>query len=577
MILNKTYIFTLLTILFFYSENSVMAQQKNEKKFLFRSPLDFAMTLSGNFGELRGNHFHTGADIRTFTKGKRVYAVADGYISRIKVSPTGYGNALYVNHPQGYTTVYAHLERFNNAIQKFVQAKQYQKKTFAVDITLNAQRFPVKKGDIIAISGNSGTSAGPHLHFEIRDTKTEHPLNPLTRGLKIKDTKTPRIFNLYIYPLNELSSVNGKNSRVCFPVVRAKSGGFLLKNNPKIMLAGNIGFALEVKDYLDDSWAKCGIYQLQTKVNNQIISDFVIDEIDFSTTRFINSHMDYDLYINQNKKVHKTFKAPNNSLNIYKTMVNEGIYNFSANNKYKIEMVAIDAKGNTSKLIFNAIGKDNITPFDVKSYSELMPWQQENSYAVDNVKVEFKPNTFYNDLPFRFSQKIDTNYYSNIISIDKITTPVQKYYSLSIKSNNVPEYLQNKVLVAHFDKKGRLSNTGGIYIDGWVKTKTNVMGDFVVAIDTIPPTIKTRTNLKSKKLHTIKRLSFTIADNLAGIKSYKGTIDGNWALFEYDPKEKNLFYCFDKYRLVPKKNHTLNLTVTDKVGNTKTFSSSFYW
>ncbi len=573
---NKTYIITLLTILLFGLINPLTAQQKIEKKFIFRSPVDFTMTLAGNFGELRAGHFHSGADIRTFTKGKRVYAVADGYISRIKVSPTGYGNALYINHPQGYTTVYAHLDRFNSTIQKFVHAKQYQKKTFAVDITLNAERFPVKKGEIIAISGNSGSSAGPHLHFEIRDTKTEHPLNPLTRGLKIKDTKAPRIYNLYVYPMDEFSCVNGKNSRQCFPAIYTKSG-FRLKGNPQIVLAGNIGFALEVKDYLDDSWAKCGIYSLQTKVNNTVISNFVIDEINFETTRFINSHMDYELHINKGKKIHKIFKSPNNPLHIYKTMVNDGIYHFSENNKYKIELTAKDAKGNTANLLFYAAGKNNTKPFQGKNYSQLMSWQKENSYIADNVEIKFKPNTFYNDLPFRFFQKIDTTHYSNIISVDKITTPVQKYYSLSIKCNNIPHHLENKVFIAHFDKKGRLSNKGGIYINGWVKTKTNVMGDFVVAVDTIPPTIKARTNLKSKKLRLKKQINFTIDDNLSGIKSYKGTIDGNWALFEYDPKKKNLFYRFDKYRLSPKKNHSIHLIVTDKGGNKKAFSGNFYW
>ncbi len=576
MLHNKIYCIKILTILLFFLVNTVTAQQKVEKKFTFRSPFDFTMTLAGNFGELRSNHFHSGADIRTFTKGKPVYAVADGYISRIKISPTGYGNALYINHPEGYTTVYAHLDKFNKAVQKFITAKQYQKKTFAIDITLTPERFPIKKGTVIALSGNSGTSAGPHLHFEIRETKTERPLNPLTRGLRLKDTKSPRIFNLFIYPIDEFSSVNGKNTRQCFPVVHTK-GGFLLKKSPQVTLAGNIGFALDVKDYLDDSWAKCGVYQIQTKINDEVISHIVIDTIDFSTTRFINSHMDYDLYIKKNKKVHKTFKSPNNLLPIYKKIKNNGIYTFAANNKYKIAFLVKDAKGNISKLAFLAKGKTNEKPFPKKKYTQLMPWKETNIYTTDSVEVKFKPNTFYDDLQFRFAQKVDTSYYSDIISIDKITTPAQKYYSLSIKSRPIPSNLEDKVLVAHFDKRGKLSSTGGVYIDGWVKTKTNVMGDFVVLVDTIAPSIRPATKLKSKRLRLIKQLNFTVTDDLSGIKYYKGTIDGKWALFGYDPKKKNIYYKFDKHRLVPKKNHTLTLTVIDRVGNKAIFSGSFYW
>ncbi|WP_171595286.1 M23 family metallopeptidase [Marinifilum caeruleilacunae] len=571
----KTNIITFLSILFFFHSTNLIAQQKNYPKNYFRSPVDFTITLSGNFAELRNNHFHSGIDIRTFTTGKKIYAIADGYVSRIKVSAGGYGKAIYIDHPNGFTSVYGHLNRFNKEINEFVKAHQYSKKTFAFDLNLEKDRFPVKKGDIIAISGNTGSSAGPHLHFEIRDTKSEHPLNPLHFGFKIKDTTPPKIFNLYAYPMDSLSSVNGKNTRQKFPVTYYNNA-FHLKGDPKVVLSGNIGFALQVNDYLDNTWGKCGIYNMKVLVNDSLITNYTFNKFSFDESRYINSHMDYALNITEKRRIHKCFKEPNNKLSVYNYFSNNGIYHFKAGTKYKIDFLAKDTKNNLAKLRVYAQSKENTQAFKQADYNQLLSATSENVFKADAVELKFPANSFYTDIKFKYSHKADTNLLSDIHSIHQKTTPVHRYYTLAIKPNKSIKN-ENKLFIASLEKDGKFSNVGGIYINGWVKSKTRVFGDFAVVMDTIAPSIKSRTNFKLKNLSVREKISFTIKDELSGIKSYNGMIDGKWVLFEFDAKNNHLFYTFDKKRLLPNRKHKLQLEVLDKLGNKSRFESSFFW
>ncbi|MGQ1909421.1 M23 family metallopeptidase [Marinifilum sp. RC60d5] len=574
--LIKTNIITLLHIALFCASPYLKAQPKTFQKNIFRSPVDFTITLSGNFAELRNNHFHSGIDIRTFTTGKKVYSVADGYVSRIKVSANGYGNAIYINHPSGYTSVYGHLDKYNAQIEKFVKAQQYQRKSFELDLHLKKEQFPVLKGQIIAFSGNTGASGGPHLHFEIRDTKSEHPLNPLLFGFKIKDTTPPKIFNLYIYPLDSISSVNGKNVRQKFPVT-FYNNAYHLKSDPKISLAGNIGFAINTNDYLDNTWGKCGIYKMQVKVNDTLISDYSFNEFSFDESRYINSHMDYELNILENRRVHKTFKDKNNKLSIYTKFRNNGIFNFINGEKYKIDFICSDTKNNIAKLRVYARGVSSNKIFPSKNYTKLMLCNEENTYNNENLEVKFPNNSFYTDLKFNYSLKKDSNFLSDIHSIHNNKIPIHNYYTLAIKANNIPNKLKDKVLIAAIGNKGKLSTTGGVYINGWVKTKTRTLGDFAIVADTIAPTVISKTKFKLKNLRGQKNLSFKIEDKLSGIKSYRGEIDGSWVLFEYDAKNNHLFYTFDKKRLLPKRKHQLSLTVTDHLGNSTHVKKEFFW
>ncbi|RUT80028.1 M23 family metallopeptidase [Ancylomarina longa] len=572
---SNSNIIILSLILFILNPFVLFAEKKEIPINYFRAPVDFTMTLAGNFGELRNNHFHSGIDIRTFTTGKKVYAAADGYVSRIKVSATGYGKALYIDHPNGYTTVYAHLSRFNPEIEAFIKTYQSHKKSFAVDLNLAKNQFVVEKGNIIAYSGNSGTSGGPHLHFEIRETKSEHPLNPLLFGFKIKDTTPPKIFNLYIYPKDSLSSVNGNNSRLKFPVT-FYNNAFHLKGDPAIKLSGKIGFAIQCYDYLDNTWGKCGIYKLQLKINDSLITKYQFDEFSFDETRYINSLIDYGLNISENRRIYKTFREPNNKLDIYQTVKNNGIFQFKKEVKYKITLIASDNKNNQSKLSFHAEGFSIHKAFPKAEFTKIMNYENPNSFSNSQIKASFPINSFYSNINFDYSTRKDISFLSPIHSIHNELTAVHRYYTLSIKTPFSRKSLFNKLLIVRINKKDELVNEGGVYIDGWVKTKTRYFGDFAVTIDTIAPSIKLSNGLKKKNYSKNKHIDFIIKDELAGIKSYNGFIDGKWVLFEYDKKNNRLQYYFDIRRL-KRGNHQIKLTIIDFVGNKSDFTSNFYW
>jgi len=562
----------LINIIFLLS-NITSAQKIQSKNF--RSPVDFPITLSGNFAELRNNHFHSGIDIRTFTIGKKIYSVADGFISRIKISPFGYGRAIYIDHPNGYTTVYGHLNRFNKKIENFITNKQYKNKSFAIDINLKKDVLNVKKSEIIAFSGNSGSSAGPHLHYEIRETASEYPINPLVNDIKVKDTRKPKIRKLHIYPIDQYSSINGKNIKKSYSVIMGKYGYFL-KGNPQILVNGNIGFALETNDYLNNTNAKCGVYNIKTIVNDSMVSEIEFNKFSFANTRYINTHMDYALNKRYRKRIHKTYKEKNDKLCIYKNMQNRGIIYFDTKKLNKIKFICTDVKGNQAKLNIKITGTDKKANYIAKECTQLMHYNEENTYTNDEIEIKIKPNSLYKNLQFNYSKTISNKYKSDIHNISTYTIGVQKHYSIKIKTKDISDKNISKAGIYLLRNK-RLYYKGGLYIKPYIISKTNEFGSYVVAIDSISPIIKPYTKYNNMNLKARKTLSFKISDSMSGIKSYKGTIDDKWVLFVYDAKKQHLYYKFDKKRIIPNKKHILELTIKDRAGNKKSYKANFTW
>ncbi|MEA3316620.1 MAG: M23 family metallopeptidase [Bacteroidota bacterium] len=563
-------------IIFFVILCQISYSQINKKQNIFSSPVNFPIKLAGTFGELRSGHFHSGIDIKTKGKcGEIIKAVSNGYISRIKVSTNGYGKTIYISHPNNRTSVYGHLSKFNNKISKYVKDYQYKNKTFEVNIFPESNKFTIKKGDIIGFSGNTGSSRGPHLHFELRKTSNQHPINPLL-FLDVKDNIAPKIYYLACYPMEENSTINSKNKSLIIPA-KLNDNNYIIANNLK--LSGKIGFGIETYDYLNDSRNKCGITNLKLKINNKLIFEHKINEFAFSETRYINSHIDYEEKEKSNKKIQKTFIEPNNNLSTYLNTVNNGIYNFDDSTNYNIKILVNDIYNNTSILEFNAIGskqKKIDTPAIQHDSINKILWDKDFLFKNDKIQIRISKYSLYKNLNFNYyiSQAIP-NTFSSLHHIHNIYTPLQKPISLSIHTNNIPEGLKEKALIVRIDKDGEKHSIGGDAINSHITGITRKFGNYTVMIDTIAPKIIPL--FTSTKFENKSKINFKITDKLAGIKTYNGYIDNKWVLFEYDLKNKLLFFTFDKDKILKNTNHELEIFVIDNKNNIETYYTSFYW
>ena len=556
---------------------NVFAQKKTDN-LPITSPLKAPWFFAGDFGELRPNHFHSGLDFRTQGKiGLPVYAVKDGYVSRIGISPTGYGNVLYLNHPDGTTTVYGHLRRFHPKIQDYVREKQYTRESFAMNLTPSSGDFYFNKGDIIAWSGNSGSSGGPHLHFEIRDTKSERALNPLFAKLGITDNSTPNIIALYAYPLNEATNIGKDRIKKRFETIRVP-GGYRLKNNAPIEVFGKIGFGIQAEDYFNGTGLKCGIFSAALFCDKKEVFGFKMSDFLFNDSRYANAQADYEEHIKSNRWIERLFRLPGNYLDIYSPSINNGILNLEDGKGHEFEIIVSDAFKNKASLKFKTISKKSLNPLINRSFTKEFFFDRENDFKNDKIRIEIPKGALYENLKFIWkSAPGPGGSYCALHQINSIAVPVHIPYSLSLKVDRIPENLENKALIVSVDSKSsKKRGIGGEYSRGWVTVKTTVMGNFSVAVDQTPPTI-TPLSIKDKKnLTDPAKVQFRINDDLSGIKSYRGEFDGKWVLFEFDEKEALLTYTFDPERISYKKSHLLKLVVTDNRDNSSEYKAIIY-
>ncbi|MEG1199654.1 MAG: M23 family metallopeptidase, partial [Algoriella sp.] len=331
----KPIILNLLLSTIVFGQRAEQPKPETYPKNIFQNPLEIANYLAGNFGELRANHFHAGLDIKTQQReGLKVKAIGHGYISRINISPTGYGNALYIDHPNGYTSVYAHLREFTPELQEYVRKQQYANETFKIELHPKPNELPIKIGDLIALSGNSGGSGGPHLHFEIRDTKSEEPINPFYFGFDLPDSKKPSILGLYAYPI--LGDVNQKTNRV------------VVANGGIISASGKIGFGVKAYDKQNGSENNNGIHQINISVNDEPIYTFTANRFSFDEARAINATCDYADMQKNNSWVYQGFVKDGNPLRLFSNLKNNGILDVVDGETYKIKIEVKDYAGNAS-------------------------------------------------------------------------------------------------------------------------------------------------------------------------------------------------------------------------------------
>lgn len=540
----------------------------------FRSPLDIVPpALAGSFGELRANHFHSGMDYRTNQReGYPVYAIADGYISRLRVQNSGFGLALYINHPNGYTSVYGHLQRFGPKIGTQAKAIQYQKKSYEIDEFPNAQFIPVRKGDLIAYTGNSGSSGGPHLHFEIRDTKTEATINPQLFGLEIPDNIPPVIHSMYVYRLN-IKPFNEFVPKQYFQVTGA-AGAYSLNKVSTINLSGEVGFGIITTDRHNGASGTNGVYSIELELDGKPVYTSALEKFSFDNSKAINSHIDYPTYMNTKRSIQKSFVDPGNPLKIYFNLVNNGRIEFTDGKLHRLKYTVTDGKGNKSALAFNVQANDKATIDTPEpsgtglSFSYAVP----NEFNNDEVKVIIPKGSLYNDLNFIYKKlpKPAGNAYSAVHQVHNNLTPLHTGFELWIKADSSLSKYKEKALIVN---TGR-SSQGGYFENGYVKAKPRNFGSYFIAIDTIPPTVTPLNIADGKSMAGISKMSFKIRDNLSGIKSFNGYIDGKWILMEFDSKSASLWHTFDE-RTSPGK-HTLEIIVSDMKDNNKNYTITFY-
>ena len=567
-------VFKILIFLVLIFNVSISYSQKYPQNY-FRAPVDFPILLSGTFGELRSNHFHSGIDIKTNgRRGEKVYAAADGYVSRIKVSPWGFGKALYITHPNGYVTVYAHLFCFSGQIANYVKKEHYRRESFAMDIYPDSSKLRIRKGQIVALSGNSGSSGGPHLHFEIRDEKTEVPINPLFFGMKVKDNIRPFIRSYKIFPYDEISKINNRNKALGFKVLYQSPK---LKIKDTLTLSGKIYFGIQTYDHQNYTSNKNGVYEINLYVDNKLIYSQDVEKFSFFESRYLNSLIDYSEYIKTRKRIQKTYVAPNNKLSIYKNVVEHGVFNFSDEKFHNVTYVVKDFAGNTSKLSFVVKSEKPPTakPKAVVAKSKnSFSYKTKNHFETKEMILDIPKNALYESMIFKYKTGATRkNSFSKTHYIHNKFTPLHKYCSLAIKPNStLPARLRNKALLAKTNKAGRLVSAGGKWENGYVISKTREFGVYVVVVDTIAPKIKALNIFNNKNISSQKTIKIRISDNFSGIKSYRGTINNKWILMDYDAKKNTLTYKFDSILLKGK--NKFKLVVKDDKGNSGVYSAN---
>lgn len=527
----------------------------------YHSPLGIPLVLASNFGELRPNHFHMGLDFKTNNKeGYNIYAIEEGYVSRIKVSTYGYGKVIYIDHPNGITSVYGHCSEFKGELDSLVHKTQNAEQNFEIEIFPGKNTLKVAKGEVIALSGNTGGSTGPHLHFELRDTKTEQALNPLVYGFDIADSKAPTIRNVKIYGITKDGyRIPGKE--VSKAVVKGSNGFTIASNKISISSSfctesGGIGLAFDVIDYLDGAANQCGLYGSYLIVDGDTLFGQKTDRVPFESTRFVNSHKDYEAYQNERKKYHKSFRTAENDLPIY---INNslGVLKTAPEKSHQIEYIAYDPKGNRSvfkftlEILSGAISSGN----GLNLGEDYLHPQEVFEYHDQGCELEAGYGTVYEPMTVKMSTIAST--------IGDRETPVSRAYKIKLKAS-APYDGKHYIEIITANGKARALDV--IYQDGWAIAESSYFGTYSLKRDETPPTVFP-SGFSTTVSATATKLQWKISDNASGIADYDLFIDGKWMLIEYDYKSGLVTFTRPENF---KGNKEVKIVVKDSCGNINT-------
>lgn len=540
----------------------------------YRNPVTIPAALSGNFGELRNNHFHSGIDFKTQqVVDKPIVAIEEGYVSRISVSPGGYGLALYIDHPStGHTSVYAHLNSFSKEIADWVKEQQYLQERFSITLYPEPGMFPVKKGEQIALSGNTGSSGGPHLHFEIRDTQTEEPLDVLEFIAKIPDTRKPDLQGIAFYPMAEKGVINGSGHPVKLNIAKDKAGNPLALSR-NIEAWGRIGVAVKAYDRMDGQNNIYGVKHIRLFVDNRQLFSSTVDRYSFADARMLNSFIDFEDWRKQKSFFMKSFLEPGNRLPFYETE-NNGYIDIDEERVYHLRYELEDHYGNRLTYNFTVTGKLQPIP-EREECDNRMRWNSYNSYTDTGFQLLISRGNLYDDICFSHSSIRSPNHYSDIHQVNN--TPVALHDRAEIWIGMHVDTLQNKqnLGIVRISNNGSESWIGGEYVHGGVSAAIRELGDrYAISADTVAPVI---TPIEETSWASQKRIRIRLTDNKSGIRSFRGEINGEFVLFTHDSKSSVYTYRFDEDRIGNGQQQLFTFTATDGAGNRTEYQYSFYY
>ena len=551
-----------LIILFLFISTNINSQTNFPKDY-FSNPLEIELILNGNFGESRPSHFHSGIDIKTqFKEGLNVFSSAEGYVSRISIKHGGFGKALYINHPNGYTTVYAHLKKFNKKIEDFIKKIQYNKKSYQIEHYLKKDVIKILKNENIGSSGNTGSSFGPHLHYETRLTKNQKAINPQLFGIDIKDSRRPIINSVFLYKLDSLNKISE-------PIkLKINKINDSIYQSEKVTANGTIGFGVNGFDRQDLANNKNGIYKYSTVYDNKKNIEFNFNSFFFEESIKIKTLIDYKYYIQNKSRIVKLFKDHGNNLSIYSN--NKSGYINVENDISLYQITLTDLKGNKStikipiikgEIIKSPLKKVNSTVLNTSLNNKL-----DYNFEFENAEIKIAKNTFLKNVKLNIDTSIDSIKIINPeiavfknIKISFLNKEKRKGNYLALKDNNGNESFAS----------AKLNNKNYFY------HKTKSLGTYFIKNDSLNPLIELKNFKNNDWISNKSSIKIKILDKETGIKNYNVKINGKWMLFEYEYKRNELFYKFDSY-FINKKKNLIEVSVEDMAGNKSQKNFIFY-
>lgn len=528
----------------------------------FRNPLGIPMDLSGNFGELRPNHYHMGLDLKTNrAENQPVYAAADGYIARVKIEPAGFGRAIYINHPNGFTTLYAHLNDFNPKLENWVKQQQYARESWNVFLDLKPDQFPVKKGDFLAYSGNTGGSQAPHLHFEIRRTQDDVNVNPLLFGLPLADNTAPRILRLAVY--DRMKSLYEQSPRL----IAVKANGSSYTTTPGLLTVASpkVSFAITAFDTHTGSSNLNGIYEALLYVDNKAVIGFRMDNISYNDTRYLNAHIDYRTKSAGGAWLQHLSDLPGYVNSIYKQEKGDGAIDISDGVVHTVRIVVKDAYGNTSTLDYSIQYNGAAVAPAVNTAKMFYPFMLDG-FETEHCEFYIGERCLYDSVHIRHSESANSHPQgvSDVHTIGASTIPLQESFLVRIQPNRPLTVNEQQRTVMQWYSGSRQDVQKVEWQNGWASARFRDFGSFRLVTDETPPQINAPGLPDGADLSKASRIVFTVTDNLGRFKNVRALLNGKWLRFTND-KGRTFIYRFDEKCLGGP--HELVISAEDEAGN----------